>query len=568
MNAWKEVWFLFFLVGLFLPNQRTCYSLVLGGFIKLAFTVFRRKDFTSFNFTVIGIAMLNLPVFLFSKLTLFQLYPTASLLLLSKDKAYFKLAAVLILSGYSLTWDILGPFGYLLAFSPFLYHRKKPQPDFVGNDLVNFLGALGACQTVLGVIQYHSFPEIHITLADVIYSLFWDITLTISQTTDLFTSLLEVSSRKLILLSLLWPTESYTFPVLMTAAFIFLSPQKIRLDSQVIAVISLTLNIALSFHLQWSYSPPVTESWKYTAPELNLTRNHSLGTDSVSVMERPVYVYFAGNLRNYGEECSSLAALIFQMKHPNLRVYMHTWSTFDHTSITYYRGRIHEDDHTKEIRQLLQSDKNMVAKVATSFDFTIESLSQVQIDGKLRVPNERLEMLSSIFYTWRAAHSFAVTKSEEFGGMADTDVIIRLRPDIHFVNSFDPVPIAAYLKKFPNTLLAYYPVDTDEYRNKGLLSDCFWITTKLVMDKFSKYDPFDFLITESAGRDAHQTEHYFFRILQHIQVNIEWLPTGFRINYRDKWPVGDPSPLSYPTFMPETSHKDILPPQLLRKILL
>jgi hypothetical protein len=212
-------------------------------------------------------------------------------------------------------------------------------------------------------------------------------------------------------------------------------------------------------------------------------------------------------------------------------------------------------------------ENNSVAKVVKSFDYRIETAEVVKKEGKLRVPNERTEVMASIFYSWKEVHSFATSKSAEYGGMEETDMIVKLRPDIRFLHSFDPLPLAAYLKLHPNTVFGYYPHDTDSYRSTQL-SDNFWITTKMVLDKFSQQlDVFGFALNETIGRDPFQMEYYWHRVLRQLNVKIEFLPSGFRINLgnRLQWPR-EPTLLSYPHHLPQAATKDILPPHLLRDL--
>jgi hypothetical protein len=262
--------------------------------------------------------------------------------------------------------------------TPLLYHLKKEPNRNLGNDLFLFLSSLGCFQVFGGLVLFAKSSETDVQSPyGNFISLLWDLLILFSQVSDLFFNVTQLASRKLFLLgyltlqyyllyNMVFQTTSFFVPLYFITVFVALLPKKTSLSIFIFSSLSMAAFVTL-FAFQSTSDPRMIQGTPYCTnntitvelvkecppkecPPCVLPPPNPFGVVKVLPL-RPVWIYFTGNLRDF-ENDTSLAGMIHNMNHPNVRVFMHTWSTFDHS----FRHLAPSKSHTR--RSLQRSEKN------------------------------------------------------------------------------------------------------------------------------------------------------------------------------------------------------------------
>ncbi|XP_004348025.1 hypothetical protein CAOG_04200 [Capsaspora owczarzaki ATCC 30864] len=252
----------------------------------------------------------------------------------------------------------------------------------------------------------------------------------------------------------------------------------------------------------------------------------------------PIYIYSAGHLRTISATSPYQQAYLSKAGVPYV-LFMHTWSQPKHNDKTWHtKNNPRPDDELDPEEQggLNASDWHGIHKLAklhrpylqNAFIMMEDYLEVRDQSRRLRFPNipnhyqdgVNADLVAVQHYTYFMVHSLAKATILATTGleMHPAATIVRLRPDI----TMQEVQLGCFQRALLQDPLVFYGSCNDPgkaWRSKKV-SDIYFVTSRLVMDKLTTFDAVRYL--EDHSDDFGYPEEILRELLDMLGVKLVW----------------------------------------------
>lgn len=257
--------------------------------------------------------------------------------------------------------------------------------------------------------------------------------------------------------------------------------------------------------------------------------------DIVSPTARPLWIYFTGHLRSFEEHTMSYYKNWFDAMNVSTQIVMHTWTTLEHSDRTWW-GQFKERENKRETVEFLDSFRNIfydeMKYQIEDYDIVKASIPKPNLTEEATKKMLLYPIICAQRYSLEKVHKLALRVAEKYGGMRDEDVIVKTRPDVRFLKTFNSTQLSEHFKEKPLTIFVICQHCNDYWRSL-FASDTFFVTSRLALQKmvdanFTEWFQDQIMENDIYSMTPHPPEYIFRQfVTTKVGLQLMWIPMEF-----------------------------------------